>query len=169
MRYELKSIRTWSFFKIAFFINLIMGFLFGVLYALMIPLLVRVADLVPGLAGDLGYLSDMSFGMMLIIIPISFAIQAALFLTLIGVVAIGLYNLIARLVGGLHLELGYVEPVGQPPSPTPPVAAPVAPLPSVAIATSPAPPSAAPPPRPSSPDAPPGGQIPPAPSQPPSQ
>jgi len=134
MRYELKSIRIWTFLKVAFFINLVMGFLFGILYAMMIPVLSKVAGMIPGFSGELGYLADSSFALMLIVMPISFAIQSALFLTLIGVVAVGIFNLVARIVGGLQLDLEVVEPVVPPQpvaQPQPVAYAPVPPQPSL--------------------------------------
>lgn len=114
MRYELKSIRIWSFLKVAFFINLIMGFLFGILYAMMLPVLAKIAGMIPGFSGDLGYIADSSFVILLIVMPIAFAIQSALFLTLIGVVVVSIFNLVARIVGGVQVDLDDVEPVAPP-------------------------------------------------------
>ena len=33
MRYELKSLGAWAFVKVSFFLNLVIGFIIGVLYA----------------------------------------------------------------------------------------------------------------------------------------
>jgi len=57
---------------------------------------------------------------MLVALPILFAIMGAVFYTIIGVVLVLIYNLIARLVGGYELDLQLVAtgapamPGGQP-------------------------------------------------------
>ena len=54
MRYELKSIGIWSFVKISFFMNLILGAVFGFFYAIFLGLFVSLMGNTP-LADDLGF------------------------------------------------------------------------------------------------------------------
>lgn len=109
MRYELKSIKLWAFVKVSFFVNLPIGFILGLLYAMMLPFMVAgMAQFggFPGLAFDP---SDFPIGVMMIILPILGAMFAAVFYTLAGVIVIAFYNLIRRLVGGLEFELDPVK------------------------------------------------------------
>ncbi|MFH1374589.1 MAG: DUF3566 domain-containing protein [bacterium] len=162
MRYEIKAIGFWPFIKISFFFNLIIGFLFGLLYALMLSVIMTIAGQlsnfpIEGLGVDI---EELSIGGMVVIMPILFAILGAVFHTLIGVVLIAIYNLIARLVGGLEFDLKAVTAEPHP-TPAPPptgvvIGAPVVPptQPSGPPPTTPAPPM----PPPSAPSPPPPGQ-----------
>ena len=143
MRYEIKSINLWPFIKVSFFFNLVIGFLFGLLYALLagfiVAILSRLSEFQPEFF-EFGPIESAPIGLMIIVMPIMFAILGAIFYTLIGVVLILIYNLIARLVGGYELVL---EPVAE--------AMPVAPSgqPLTAYTSAPlyaAPPSPGPPP-----------------------
>ncbi len=113
MRYEVKSVGIWPFIKVSFFFNLIVGFIFGLLYALfagfIIAIMSRFSQFQPG-GFDLD-MGGMPVGIMLVVLPIMFAIMGAIFYTIIGVIIVLVYNLIARLVGGYELVL---EPVGGP-------------------------------------------------------
>ena len=108
MRYELKSIGVWAFTKVSFFVNLPVGFILGLLYAAMLPfMMMGMAEFggYPGVAIDP---SEMSFGIMLVILPILGAMFAAVFHTIVGVVLLVIYNMIVRMVGGLEFELNPV-------------------------------------------------------------
>lgn len=106
MRYELKSIGIWAFVRVSFFLHLIVGFLFGLFYAAMLMLILTVAS-----SGPLDTMSDLPFDMravgplLMIILPIAFAVGGAVMGTLIGVVLIAGYNLIVRMTGGFEFEL----------------------------------------------------------------
>lgn len=122
MRYEIKSIGMWPFIKVTFFFNLVVGFIFGLLYALfagfILTIMSRLSEFQPG--GFDFDLEPLPIGIMLVALPILFAIMGAVFYTIIGVVLVLIYNLIARLVGGYELDLQLVAtgapamPGGQP-------------------------------------------------------
>lgn len=152
MRYELKSIKLWAFVKVSFFINLPIGFILGLLYAMTLPFMVAGMAQFGGFPGQVFDPSDFPIGVMMIILPVLGAMFAAVFYTLAGVIVIGIYNLIRRLVGGLEFELdpvkvsstsNVVRPiVGQtdlrestvaPPSVTRPLAPSASPLPPPAV------------------------------------
>ncbi len=144
MRWELKSIGIWPVIKVGFFLHLILGFISGLLYAPFIMM-----SLAMGLSPELqalGLGTDSSaLGLLLIVMPIMFAVGGAIFGTLFGMIAALAYNLIARIVGGLEFSfatIGEVRPV------TPTQTAPPPPPPSYE-------PTAPPPDRPATPPPPP--------------
>ena len=47
MRYEIKSLGAWAFVKVSFFLNLIIGFVFGLLYAGFMGLMLAVSSSLP--------------------------------------------------------------------------------------------------------------------------
>ncbi len=104
MRYELRSIGLWSFIKVSFFINLPFGFMLGLLYTVTLPFMFAGMGEF-GLGGPVIDPDDFPFGVMLIVLPLMGALFAAVVLTLGGVVLVGFYNIIRRLIGGLELEL----------------------------------------------------------------
>ncbi len=157
MRYEIKAIGFWPFIKVSFFFNLIVGFLFGLLYALMLSVIMTIAGQlsnfpIEGLGIDI---EELSIGGLVVIIPIMFALLGAVFYTLIGIVLIAIYNMIARLVGGLELDLKAVTAEPHP-TPAPPAAGIVIGAPVVGPTQPYGPPPTTPPPA-----------MPPAPSPPP--
>ncbi|MFQ5499463.1 MAG: DUF3566 domain-containing protein [Candidatus Zixiibacteriota bacterium] len=121
MKYELKSIGPWSFTKIIFFFNLIVGFVLGLLMAAYLAFLMAMAPMIPGFdAGELG-LEGSSITLIFITLPILGALGGAFFYTIAGVILVWLYNLLARMVGGLELTLNVESkpipapiPVGRP-------------------------------------------------------
>ncbi|HWR83240.1 MAG TPA: DUF3566 domain-containing protein [Candidatus Deferrimicrobium sp.] len=123
MRYEIKAIGLWPFIKVSFFFNLVIGFLFGLFYALfagfIITILSRLAEFQPeGLEFDF---EPLPVGLLIVVLPILFAVMGAIFYTLIGVVLAAIYNLIARLVGGYELDLEAVPNVMTPSTGGPPL------------------------------------------------
>ena len=117
MKYELKSIGAWSFIKISFIVNLIVGFLIGLLYAMfLIPFLTLMGNAGPfGTQTDIDF-SDVPIGVMIIILPIMFAFGGAVFNTIFGLIVIGVYNLAARLLGGLEFNLNPTQVAGPSPA-----------------------------------------------------
>ena len=109
MRYELKSIRIWSFTKVSFFVNLVVGFVLGLMYAMMLPILVAGMSQFGGFYGRSLDPSEMPIGIMLIILLIMGAMFAAVFHTLIGIVLVAVDTLVARLVGGLEMRFEPME------------------------------------------------------------
>lgn len=108
MKYEIRSIGLWSFVKQSFFINLALGFLVGVLYAIMLGAMLSFSSRFPLFESTQEDLSKASFGLLMVIVPIVTAFMACLFNTIVGVIAIMIYNGMARLIGGLELELSPV-------------------------------------------------------------
>ncbi|MFH1686098.1 MAG: DUF3566 domain-containing protein [bacterium] len=118
MRYQVKAIGVWSFTKLAFVVNLAVGFLFGIAYALfLIPMMALMANM-PGFSGS-GLDTDMApLGLLIVIIPIMSAMGSAVFGTLGGVVMVLVYNLAAKMLGGLEVTF---EPIADPSAmPAPP-------------------------------------------------
>ncbi len=144
MRYEIKSIRLWSFLRIAFFLNVLVGFLSGFLMAFFTAFFISAW-------GSMGEMSPYGFDMpqnfpfvfLFIIYPLLGAIFCAVFLTFFELVVVGFYNLVAKITGGLELNLKGVAdevPAHQPiyaQAQTPPSVPPPPPPPIVSPQTSP--------------------------------
>ena len=181
MRYELKTVSIWPLVKVSFFLNAVMGFLGGLFAALALGFIMSIAPMSPfgqeaPFGGDGG-----SAGVMIIVLPLMYGIGGAIFGTIFGAIMAFIYNLTAKIAGGLEFELkptemghpmqmqpqpatGY-QPAGQqgyyPPPPPRQQPAPPPPPPSQPMAPPPPPPQAPPPPPP-----PPQEQTPPPPTQP---
>ncbi|MCD6250336.1 MAG: DUF3566 domain-containing protein [candidate division Zixibacteria bacterium] len=127
MRYEVKSLGAWAFVKVSFFLNLIIGFVFGLLYAGFMALMLAISSAMPfDDVGQMPFDTDIIGPMFFILLPFIFAVGGAIFQTLFGLIIIGAYNLIAKFVGGIEMTLDPVEqtqPVHtepmQPPPPPP--------------------------------------------------
>lgn len=101
MRFELKSIGIWAFIKVMFFVNLVIGFIIGFLYALF---LIPFISLMGSMSGfDSSAFDGMpSAGLMIVILPIVFALGSAVFNTILALLVAAVYNGFARLVGGFE-------------------------------------------------------------------
>lgn len=121
MRYELRSIGIWSFVKVAFFVNLVAGFVSGILYALFFGAMMAAMSQLPQFGGALEPMNGIGTGVMLVLFPIMGAFSAAFFGTLFGLLFVIVYNLTARLIGGLELnfQLERTEVAPEPRSPRP--------------------------------------------------
>lgn len=147
MRYELKSVGIWSYVKVAFFLNLIAGFLFGLLYAVGISFFMAVLSEFPAIQGSIAPFDGGSAIGLMIFLPLVGAFGMAFFGTISFTIMTLLYNLIARVLGGVELVLDPIREEVKPKPPLtavrdagePPVVAPVPP-PPVYRAPSPAPP-----------------------------
>jgi hypothetical protein len=109
MRLELKTIGIWSFIKVSFFFSLIFGFIFGFLYAIFAGLVLTVMGGLPYLPADEYGGGDISMGFLIIAMPIIMGIGGAIMNTILGLIAVAVYNLIARLVGGLEFSFDPVS------------------------------------------------------------
>lgn len=148
MRYELKSIPLWPVTKVAFFVNLAVGFVMGLLAAIfMMPFVAMMASVAAYDAGELDFDSG-ALSALTMMIPFLTALWSAFFNTVLVAIVILAYNLVTRLVGGIELRLDLVElePIAPPqatpppgPAPEPPPPDPVGPPPE-SIAPPPAPP-----------------------------
>ncbi len=115
MKYELKSIGIWSFIKVSFFFNLVVGFLVGLLYGMFFGVFYSIMQNMPYMdSGELPPPPDIPFGAVMLILPFFFAIGGAIFYTLFGTICAGLYNFIAKLTGGIEYNVSavaeYVSP-----------------------------------------------------------
>ncbi|MBD3331283.1 hypothetical protein GF356_00415 [candidate division GN15 bacterium] len=110
MKYELQSIGLWSAFKILFLFNLIAGFVVGLIYALLFSFIMTIASQMPGMPIQQFQSMGTSTGALVIIMPIMFSLGSAVFNTILGFIAALLYNALARLIGGLELDLQVASP-----------------------------------------------------------
>lgn len=106
MRYELKSISTWSYIKVMFFVNLIVGFVLGIFYGIFTGVFISIA-------AELMFFSEDAFDMQsgfpialyVFAMGILFSLGNAVFGTLFGAIIAGFYNLIVRMTGGLEFVI----------------------------------------------------------------
>jgi hypothetical protein len=152
MRYELRSISLWAFVKVSFFLHLIVGFILGLLYALFFGVFMTVLSHLPGMPYSELETKSLPVGIMVILFPIMFAILGAFFNTILGTVIVFIYNAVARMVGGIELDLQPVQEVAPGTSPTPGYSTEAPPSASATTLAAPPPP---PPYRPSNPEPPP--------------
>ncbi|SYZ73318.1 hypothetical protein TRIP_C21436 [Candidatus Zixiibacteriota bacterium] len=144
MKFELKAIGYWSLIKTSFVINLIVGFIMGIFFALFIGAIFSFAANMGGLGGSPLFQEGMPpIGLLLILYPFLFGFGGAIFYTILFVIIAFVYNMTAKLLGGLEFDLQQVavmQPVQPPPSyyqappayptpPSPPPPPPVQPLP----------------------------------------
>ncbi len=108
MKYELKSIPIWSFLKISFFVNLISGFILGILlapFAGIFSVLVVTLFQLEGTNLDIGN----SLDVVLIATPFILSFTFAFLLTFIELIVILIYNLFSNLIGGVTVNLALVD------------------------------------------------------------
>lgn len=109
MRYELKSIPLWPVTKVAFFVNLVVGFVIGLLLAVfMMPIITTLATVAAYDAGELDYDAG-PLSAMTMIIPFMAALWSAFFNTVLVIMIAFAYNLVVKIVGGVELNLEAVE------------------------------------------------------------
>lgn len=104
MHFELKSVNVWTMIKTWFFLNLFIGLAIGIVYAFLSMLtLAAVGDPLLLRAGlDPEFFSS---GMLLFMMPIVFALLHAFFGTVLVAVLSVVYNVTARVIGGLQFEM----------------------------------------------------------------
>ena len=105
-RFEIRRIPLWPAVRIAFVMFLVIGILFAILYAFFLAGLGFIAGTVggSGLHDDFGIVRNLGF----VMIPI-IAIMYALFGTLVAVIWVLVYNLLASIVGGVEIDLKLKE------------------------------------------------------------
>jgi hypothetical protein len=114
MRYELKSISLWSVIRVSFFLNMVIGFVLGALYALMMSIYFAAASSFPALIGGGIDISGSSIGAILILFPLIGAACGAVFHTILAMIICLAYNLIGRMTGGFEFELNRADPESRP-------------------------------------------------------
>lgn len=154
MRYELKNIGIWAFVKIAFFLNMVVGFVFGLFYAVLTIMVFALAASMPFM--DMPGIDPeaLSPGILLVSFPLMFSFIGAVFVTMFELIVLVLYNLFSRFLGGLEFKLEPIEPATVVQNPTAVSAASVTPpivpiAPAAPVAPSVAPTLPPPPPTPS--------------------
>ena len=109
MRYELKSVPIWPLAKVAFFVHLVFGFVVGLFYAMaIVPLMALMAN-IPQFQNEGFDMAAAPVGVLIVLMPIFMALSSAFFGTVGSVILGAVYNLIARMLGGLELNLQPTE------------------------------------------------------------
>ena len=126
MKYEMKRVGIFSVIKIAFILGGAAGFLGG-LFAGMIFAAIGSMFSSMGLPPEMSEIGGLAGGMglaMVFILPFVYGFIGAVFAAIYGAIGGGLYNLAARMFGGLEWEMAPVEGAGRPaavpPQPPPP-------------------------------------------------
>jgi hypothetical protein len=110
MKFEVKTIGYWSLIKISFVVNLIGGFVVGLGIALFMGLMITFTQRMTGIAGMPPLPEEMpSIGLLLVLYPFMISFGAAIFNTILYVIIAFIYNITARVLGGLEVELNEVK------------------------------------------------------------
>lgn len=141
---ELKSVGYWSVIKIGFVINIVIGFIIGIFYAMMMKIMLSASGGFAGMLGGMDMPINEITTFALIFMPFMFAFGNAFFGTILWVIIAVIYNIMARIAGGLELNLeqAQLQPVAAA------VPQPVAPQTAFQPAAPTRPPSPPPPPPP---------------------
>ncbi len=119
MKLELKSIGYWSLIKISFVVNLVGGFIIGFFFALFVGFFLSLADKLGTMGGMPIPMDEIpSIGLLIIIYPFLFGFFGAVFNTILYVIIAFIYNVGAKVLGGVELEFGEVAQVAPAPAPT---------------------------------------------------
>lgn len=115
MTYELKRLDLLSVFKISFFVYLVIGFLLGILYSLvLLKLIAAFGTMFEGEmfreVGQIGFIGALALSLFM-------AFLMAVIWSIITVIAAGIYNLFSGMIGGMRLELGEMASLYAPPEP----------------------------------------------------
>jgi hypothetical protein len=106
MKLELKKISVWAAVKVSFILNLILGFIMGIFYAIF---LLMLASLPIGMMGDGSPRLFSAFaGIAAILLPFFFAFFLGVVYTIVVAISVIAYNLVVKLTGGLEFEFKQV-------------------------------------------------------------
>jgi hypothetical protein len=121
MRWELKSIAIWPLVRVSFLYNLVIGLIFGLVAALVLGFFMAVSSALPAWSSGDIEVQEYSLGGLIVILPLVISIGGAVLNTLLGVVMVSVYNVVARMVGGLEFNLVEIaaEPTASSPTPAP--------------------------------------------------
>lgn len=117
MKLELKSIAYWSIIKISFVVNLILGAIIGFVVGVFMSFFMALASEMGELSGSsLPFFEDGGTGgiAMVIMMVFIYGFLGAIFNTILCIIATFIYNMAAKLLGGIELEFAEV-PVPMPP------------------------------------------------------
>ncbi len=136
MKFEIKSINYWSAIKVSFIVNLLLGLVMGFFFAIFSGLVLSLMDSVYGTMGiSIPELDSPPIALLIILYPILFGFGGAVFNTMFVLIAVFIYNIVGKFIGGLELEMNEIRlqamPVAQAPAyaPPPPPPPPMQPLP----------------------------------------
>jgi hypothetical protein len=101
MKYELRRIGVWSAIKIGFLVWGLLGFLFGIYIALMMPVLITMLESLGTFPGGMGASSAVA----LVLLPFMYSFLSAVVGTILTAIVAGFYNLMSRLTGGVEIDL----------------------------------------------------------------
>ena len=104
MKFEIKSIPIWAFLKISFFVNLISGFILGVLLAPFVGVIIAFLDTFLKIQGIDIQLNN-SLDAIVVSTPLLLSFGFAFLLTFFEIIVIVIYNIFARFVGGMTVNL----------------------------------------------------------------
>jgi hypothetical protein len=107
MKLELKKISVWAAVKVSFVLNLILGFIMGIFYAIFLLLIASL----PMMGEDLPSTFTAFAGIAAIFLPFIFAFFAGVMYTIVVAISVIAYNLVVKLTGGLEFELNQVVEV----------------------------------------------------------
>jgi hypothetical protein len=104
--YELRKCDIWSVMKIAFLMCGVTGFILGLFYAILLTIIGGILDMIWG--GRFEEISGLFSGLFGFFMAFALAFTYAVLGSIMAAILAWLYNLFARLVGGIRLTL---EPV----------------------------------------------------------
>jgi uncharacterized BrkB/YihY/UPF0761 family membrane protein len=102
MTYEIKKIDVWSVVKIAFILYGIFGLIFGLFYALLLTFL---GGILSQFGGDFGQISGFFTGAVGILMAFFIALFYAVIGAIFTAIFVWLYNVLAKLAGGIRFNL----------------------------------------------------------------
>jgi len=122
MTYEIKRFDLLTVFKVSFLVYLVVGFLIGLLYGLILVKMISTFgplmenELFEGF-GEVGFIAAITLALFM-------AVFIAIVWSIITVIAAGIYNVICGWIGGLRLELEAAPDVYSQTAVSPPTAPP---------------------------------------------
>jgi hypothetical protein len=111
MIYQIRRVNVWSVMKVSFVIFAILGLIVGFFYAIFFAFLGQMMEFAA--PGEFGRMTGFFSGIMGIFTAIFLALFYAVFGSLMTALFTGIYNLLARGIGGIELHL---EPSESPPA-----------------------------------------------------
>ena len=119
LKYEIKHIDVWAVMKIAFLLGGVMGFIFGLFYAIFLSIVGGILDMIGG--GGFEEISGLFTGVfgffMIFFMVFTYAVVGSIMAAILA----WLYNLFARIVGGIKVTLNPGSDQSQRPSSPSPV------------------------------------------------
>ncbi len=109
MKLELKSIGYWSIIKISFVVNLVLGAIIGFVVGTFMSFFMALASQMGEIGGSsMPFFNEGSGAaggiVMIILLVIIYGFLGAIFNTILCIIATFIYNLAAKLLGGIELE-----------------------------------------------------------------